>query len=171
MREHLYSSGAGMPVKSLDRDGSPEPASNPVPVVHERRLLRVMQSIESGLPNSVTELAREVHLTPAHLQRLFKQETGVHISELLAERRLTLAAELLTTTDMEVKEVAYLIGYGHHSSFVRAFERRFGKSPGRYRGERDLRSKPSLSLSHRGIGRAVRGDLGNDKRAKVSGKS
>ena len=102
-------------------------------VVQERRLLRVMQSIESRLPHSVRELAEQVRLSPAHLQRLFQQETGIHISDMLRERRLTLAANLLTSTNMGVKEVAYEVGYGHHSSFVRAFERRFGQSPKRYR--------------------------------------
>ena len=104
-----------------------------IPMVREKRLQKVLQSIESQLPHSVRELAEQVHLSPAHLQRLFKQETGVHISELLCERRLTMAANLLTTTDMEIKEVAYLVGYGHHSSFVRAFNRRYGQSPKRYR--------------------------------------
>ena len=54
-------------------------------------------------------------------------------SDMLRERRLTMAANLLTSTNMGVKEVAYHVGYGHHSSFVRAFERRFGQSPKRYR--------------------------------------
>ena len=104
-----------------------------VPMVREKRLQKVLQSIESRLPRSVRELAEQVHLSPAHLQRLFKQETGVHISELLCERRLTMAANLLTTTDMEIKEVAYMVGYGHHSSFVRAFQRRFHQAPKRFR--------------------------------------
>lgn len=102
-------------------------------IVRERRLRRVMQSIESRLPHSVRELAEQVHLSPAHLQRLFQQETGVHISDMLRERRLAMAANLLASTNMGVKEVAYLVGYGHHSSFVRAFERRFGQSPKRFR--------------------------------------
>lgn len=101
--------------------------------VRERRLRRVLERIETGPPQSVGELARAVRLSPAHLQRLFKQETGVHISDLLSESRLRNAAQLLATTDMEVKEVAYLAGYQHHSSFVRAFQRRFGQSPKEYR--------------------------------------
>jgi transcriptional regulator GlxA family with amidase domain len=118
------------------RGDSAIPASGPdsvAPIVRERRLLRVMQSMESHLPHSVRELAQQVHLSPAHLQRLFKQETGVHIGELLTERRLTTAANLLTSTEMGVKEIAYLVGYGHHSSFVRAFQRRYGQPPKRYR--------------------------------------
>lgn len=104
-----------------------------LPVVRERRLQKALQSIEAHLPHTVRELAEQVHLSPAHLQRLFKNETGVHISDLLCERRLAMAARLLTTTDMEIKEVAYVVGYGHHSSFVRAFHRRFGESPKAFR--------------------------------------
>lgn len=103
------------------------------PIVRERRLIKVMQSLDSKLPQSVRELAREVHLSPAHLQRLFKQETGVHIGELLCERRLALAAHLLTTTKMGVKEIAHFVGYEHHPSFVRAFQRRFRQSPKQFR--------------------------------------
>ena len=108
--------------------------SDLVPLVREKRVLRAIQAIELTLPRSVRELARLVHLSSDHLQRLFKQETGVHIRDLLSERRLTEAANLLTTTDMEIKEIAYFVGYVHHSSFVRAFHRRFGQSPKRYRG-------------------------------------
>ena len=118
-----------------------------VPMVREKRLQKVLQSIESRLPRSVRELAEQVHLSPAHLQRLFKQETGVHISELLCERRLTMAANLLTTTDMEIKEVAYMVGYGHHSSFVRAFQRRFRQPPKRFRNSaKPVSAQPTNSF-------------------------
>lgn len=104
-----------------------------IPLVREKRLRLVLQSLETQLPHSVRELAEQVHLSPAHLQRLFKQETGVHLSDLISARRLNMAAELLTSTDMEVKQIAYFVGYGHHSSFVRAFHKRFGQPPKRYR--------------------------------------
>ncbi|HEX2328799.1 MAG TPA: helix-turn-helix transcriptional regulator [Candidatus Angelobacter sp.] len=104
-----------------------------IPPVREQRVRRVLQAIEGGRLRSVTDLAREVRLSPSHLQRLFKRETGFQISDLLAEARLRNAATLLLTTDMEVKEIAYLAGYQHHSSFVRAFQRRFGASPRCYR--------------------------------------
>src|SRR5262249_23982648 len=107
--------------------------SSLIPRVREHRLRRILQMIESGPPQSVRELARAVSLSPAHLQRLFKQETGVHIRDLLAANRLCTAARLLSTTDMEIKEIAYQVGYNHHSSFVRAFQRRFGQSPKNYR--------------------------------------
>jgi AraC family transcriptional regulator, arabinose operon regulatory protein len=99
----------------------------------ERRVRRVLEKIETQLPRSVRELASDVRLSPGHLRRLFQQETGRHLSHVLLERKLRHAANLLATTDMPVKEIAYAVGYGHHSSFVRAFERGLGQSPKDYR--------------------------------------
>ena len=106
---------------------------NAVAPLHERRLQKVLDMIESQPSRSVRDLAREVQLSPARLQRLFKHETGVDVSEALAERRLQQAAHLLAASDMQIKEIAYLVGYEHHSSFVRAFQRRFALAPRLYR--------------------------------------
>ena len=110
----------------------PEPGAA-TPVVHQRRLRRVLEMIEAQPSISVRELAFEIRLSPTYLQRLFKHEAGVHISGVIAERRLQRAAQLLSASDMPIKEIAYAVGYQHHSSFVRAFQRRFGQSPKRYR--------------------------------------
>jgi AraC-like DNA-binding protein len=104
-----------------------------IPSAHSGRLTSVMRKIESGLPHSVRELALEVKMTPDHLQRLFKQETGLRLGSVISERKLGQAAHLLSSTDVVVKEVAYTVGYRHPSSFVRAFRRRFGQSPTEYR--------------------------------------
>lgn len=104
-----------------------------IPLVRESRLRLVLESIEAGPPQSVRQLAQAVCLSPSHLRRLFKQETGVHIGDLLLENRLHNAARLLSTTYIEVNEIAHRVGYRHHSSFVRAFQRRFGQAPKDYR--------------------------------------
>jgi len=102
-------------------------------MVREKRLQKILHSMASRLPHSVRELADDVHLSPAHLQRLFKHETGAHIHDVLCECRLNVASNLLLSTDLEIKEIAYRVGYGHHSSFVRAFQRRFGQAPKTFR--------------------------------------
>jgi transcriptional regulator GlxA family with amidase domain len=99
----------------------------------ERRLNKVLDRIESQPACSVGELAIEVQLSPAHLQRLFKQKTGRHLSDLIGEHRLQKAARMLSSTDLAIKEIAHAVGYEHHSSFVRAFQRRFEQSPKYYR--------------------------------------
>ena len=99
----------------------------------ERRLLQVLEVIELEPSCSIQDLAFRVSLSPAHLQRLFKRQTGFQLGGLLAERRLRKAAELLTVSNLSIKEIAHAVGYGHHSSFVRAFQRRFAQAPRQYR--------------------------------------
>ncbi len=109
-----------------------------MPKVRDERVRRILDSIELQPGQSVQRLAREAGLCPDHLQRLFKQETGGgNLRELLGERRLQKAAELLLAADMSIKEIAYVVGYKHQSSFVRAFQREFAQTPGHYRRRKD----------------------------------
>jgi transcriptional regulator GlxA family with amidase domain len=101
--------------------------------IQERRLRQVVEIIESEPACSIRDLALRVSLSPAHLQRLFKQQTGVQLGSLVVERRLQKAAELLTVSNLSIKEIAHRVGYRHHSSFVRAFHRRFSEAPKHYR--------------------------------------
>ena len=101
--------------------------------VRDGRLQRVLEIIQAQPSQSVRALALEVRLSPAHLQRLFRQQTGVHIRDLIVEGRLQKAATLLSASTMQIKDIAYTVGYQHHSSFVRAFQRRFAQAPRHYR--------------------------------------
>jgi AraC-like DNA-binding protein len=103
--------------------------------VRERRLRQVVEMIESEPSYSIRELALKVSLSPAYLQRLFKQQTGAQLGSLVAERRLQKAAQLLTMSNLSIKEIAHAVGYRHHSSFVRAFQRRFARAPKHFRRE------------------------------------
>jgi transcriptional regulator GlxA family with amidase domain len=119
-------------------DSEASPASTPQ--VRERRLRQVVEMIETKPSCSIRELALKVSLSPAHLQRLFKQQTGTQLGSLVAERRLQKAAELLTISNLSIKEIAHEVGYRHHSSFVRAFQRRFAQAPKYYRRQPDTPS-------------------------------
>ena len=118
-------------------------------VLGERRLNKVLRMINSVAACTVRELAQEVQLTPAHLQRLFKQKTGLHVSDLIGEHRLLKAARLLASSDLPIKEIAHAAGYEHHSSFVRAFRRRFAQSPKNYRQHNYSTRSDSLQLVER----------------------
>jgi len=97
------------------------------------RLIRALDMIQSRPTQSVREIAFQVRLSPAHLQRLFKHQLGVNVSAVLVERRLTNAAQLLASGELSIKEIAHRVGYNHHSSFVRAFQRRYAEAPRTYR--------------------------------------
>ena len=101
--------------------------------VQDRRLRRVIEMIESGPSISTDALALEVNLSSSHLRHLFKQKTGVSITQLLTEQRLWKAARFLQATDLSVKEITFAVGYGHSASFIRAFHRYFAQTPRDYR--------------------------------------
>jgi transcriptional regulator GlxA family with amidase domain len=101
--------------------------------VRDRRIRAVLTLIQNERAHSVGELAFKVHLSRNQLQRLFKRHTGAFIGNFLVEQRLQRAAHLLSLSDLSIKEIAYRVGYEHHSSFTRAFANRFAQSPKDYR--------------------------------------
>lgn len=102
--------------------------------VVERRVLKL---IESGVSCNIGDLAAQLHLSPSHLQRLFKRETGLRVGEWLVTFRMQKAAYLLANSYLTVKEIAHLVGYEHVSSFIRAFEGKYVLTPTRFRERAD----------------------------------
>ena len=121
----------------MESEDSRRTSPSSAPEVQERRLRQVIDMIKLDPSCSIRDLAEKVSLTPTHLQRLFKQQTGTQLGGLVVERRLQKAAQLLTTSNFSIKEIAHSVGYRHHSSFVRAFQRRFAQSPKHYRLQKD----------------------------------
>jgi AraC-like DNA-binding protein len=102
---------------------------------------RVLRLIQSGTPLKIGDLATQLHLSPSHLQRLFKHETGLRMGEWLTAFRLQQAAYLLANSYLSVKEIARSVGYEHVSSFIRAFERKYVLTPTRFRECADAASE------------------------------
>src|SRR5262249_34491361 len=71
----------------------------------EIRVRRVLGIIEAEPARTVQELAKEVRLSPSHLQRLFKQHIGMRLSDLVAELKLQRAAALLANGDKPIKQI------------------------------------------------------------------
>jgi AraC-like DNA-binding protein len=103
----------------------------------DRRVLKILEMVEARATFAIRDLAAESRLSPAYLQRLFKNETGICMGEWLSEQRLQQAAYLLSSSHLSIKEITHAIGYEHTSSFVRAFERRFRQAPARYRKQNE----------------------------------
>ena len=57
------------------------------------------------------------------------QATGRTFKELLLEKRLTKAAELLRETRRTTQDIIFAVGYENTSYFYRAFRARFGHHP------------------------------------------
>jgi AraC family transcriptional regulator len=82
---------------------------------------------------SLAALSRMVALSPFSLQRLFKAAIGETPKAYTLRLRLERAAFRLLTHESKVLTVALECGFQNHETFIRAFRRRFGRSPREYR--------------------------------------
>lgn len=97
-------------------------------------LLKILRYIEENYSTgSLSDLAEILHYDLYWLSRQIKRMTGKTYTELLQEKRLSQAAFLLKTTEINVSDIAILVGYDNISYFHRIFAKQFGLSPKKYR--------------------------------------
>jgi AraC-like DNA-binding protein len=77
--------------------------------------------------------AGQADISPFHFLRLFSSVLGVTPHQYLVRTRLRHAARLLADDDRPVTDVAYDVGFGDLSNFVRTFHRAAGVSPLKFR--------------------------------------
>jgi AraC-like DNA-binding protein len=77
--------------------------------------------------------AAQAGISPFHFLRLFSDTLGVTPHQYLVRSRLRHAARRLTEGDSAITDIAYDVGFGDLSNFVRTFHRAAGASPSRFR--------------------------------------
>jgi len=58
---------------------------------------------------------------------------GIGIREALSTIRVERAAELLSTTTLSMKQIAWMVGYSHASTFDREFRKHHAETPSAFR--------------------------------------
>ncbi|MEM8564217.1 MAG: AraC family transcriptional regulator ligand-binding domain-containing protein [Pseudomonadota bacterium] len=96
---------------------------------------------------SLVAMSETMGLTPRTLQRRLEYE-GIVYRNLVQQIRLKLAMQYLGRGDIQLTEVAFLVGYSELSAFTNAFKRWTGQSPGQSR--RSLDMLPSADPSAKG---------------------
>ena len=89
---------------------------------------------------SVEAMAGRTFLCARQFSRVFKQAFGTSPAAFVEELRLGEASRRLSSRRVDVESVARSVGYHSVDVFRRAFERRFGVSPGSYRSRFTTRS-------------------------------
>ncbi len=94
------------------------------------RIPEMLRYIENHLAEDLDNdtLAREFYISKYHMMRQFRQETGQSIHDYLTERRLIHARELIAQ-GMSATESCFQSGFRSYSSFTRAYNKRFGRTP------------------------------------------
>ena len=82
---------------------------------------------------NLEDAATQAGISPYHFLRLFSNVVGVTPHQYLVRSRLRHAARRLTDDDSAITEIAYDVGFGDLSNFVRTFHRAAGASPLKFR--------------------------------------
>ena len=89
------------------------------------------------------ELAAQFSVSETSLKNYFRGVYGQNISIYLREVRMQRAAELLTTTNLSVSEIAEQVGYLNQSKFSSAFKKQFNASPLEFKRRKNLERNTS----------------------------
>ena len=71
--------------------------------------------------------------TREHLSRVFKQQTGVNISDFIISKRINHACALLRDENATIPEIIRKCGFTNIGTFYSNFKKKTGESPERYR--------------------------------------
>ncbi len=87
------------------------------------------------LLRSPADFADQLHVHVNHLNHSIKQGTGKTTSQLIQEKKLTEAIDLLKNTDWNVAEISSSLGFEYPQYFNLFFKKLTGQSPRAYRME------------------------------------
>lgn len=77
------------------------------------------------------EIAQKSNMAPNYFHRVFKSHFGITPYNYMLKLRMEHAIKMLTTTNMNVKEVAFESGYNNEFYFYRQFKKHYNYSPGK----------------------------------------
>src|SRR5262249_14678718 len=100
-----------------------------------RRIVNSALAIDSysHRPLQLEGLARDAGFSPFHYLRVFSGVLGVTPHQYLVRSRLRHAARLLADDTGSISDIAFDVGFGDLSNFVRTFHRSAGLSPRAFR--------------------------------------
>jgi len=102
---------------------------------NQTHAVKVFLNAHLHSPPQLEQIASAVHLSPYHLCRVFKQNTGMTIHQYLKRLRLFNAAqEMLDNPHARLDVLALDYGFSSHGNFSTAFHQAFGLNPSQLRG-------------------------------------
>lgn len=84
-------------------------------------------------PWNVPDMAKQLYVSPRHLQKLYQKQYGISCMEDVIKHRLLLAGEILSSSALPVHKIAEQCGYSNTEHFSRQFKKQLGVSPSEYR--------------------------------------
>ncbi len=107
-------------------------------VKHADAIYKSIQYLQEHYAEKVTldEVASEVYLSPAYFSKIFKEEMDITFKNYLNTLRIERSKVLLDNRDIQLIDIAGMVGYEDQSYFSKVFKKITGISPGKYRERR-----------------------------------
>jgi AraC-like DNA-binding protein len=86
-----------------------------------------------GRDVTIADLSDKLMYSPTYINRMLKQQCGSTFNDLLCEKRMQTARELLKSSRMPVGDIAKVTGFNSIQSFNRVFKTVVGATPTTYR--------------------------------------
>lgn len=102
---------------------------------HEQIISRIKTYIQGHLSESLTlsKLSGIVNYNDAYISRLFKQVTGIRLSEYITQERIQKSKELLSEKSETIQNIAAMVGFDTAQYFSVVFKKSTGMSANEYR--------------------------------------
>ncbi len=100
------------------------------PLVNQA-IMRIREHIYTQL--SVEDVAAYCMVSISTLQHRFKSETGMSVKEKIRRSKMERACFFLKNTDLSCSDIAYRLGFGSQSYFIKQFRAMTGMTPAEYR--------------------------------------
>lgn len=100
-----------------------------------KRLSDVISFINKNYNSEITlsDTAKHFFIHPTYLSRIFKDDIGLSFSDYLRKFRIKKSVELLYSTDKNITEIAFDVGFNSTNHFCKTFRAVMGLSPLQYR--------------------------------------
>ncbi len=99
-------------------------------------IIKLRQLLEDNLSETdfnVKKLSGDLNISTTHLYRKLKALTGLSPVEFIRFFKLQKACELLSNSNLSIKEIGYSLGFNNLSYFVKCFREQFDVTPSVFR--------------------------------------
>jgi YesN/AraC family two-component response regulator len=93
----------------------------------QKAILYIRENFANNI--SLVTVANQIHVSNAHLSRLFKKELNTSFIDYLTSYRIELAKKMIKETNKELKEISELTGFNSYNYFLRVYKEKTGLTP------------------------------------------
>lgn len=106
---------------------------------YRSRIREIIEYIQNNYSKDISlqSIADEFHVHKVYLARTFKEDTGTTITDYVNHLRIEKAKLLLSISDYQVNDIAYMTGFNNMQNFYSIFKKYSDKSPLEYRRENE----------------------------------